>query len=156
MGRPSIKERILSDNDIEQASEILLEYTERDAYVEQFARQNTNIAINLLCGGARENVKPFAECYFGLAKTVVRADGTLYPCFRMAATRDSLFSFGNILLDTPLSIALKELYVTLFSVQQICVPEHDKCLFCVFNNALETGLTGRHEPSPELAGEYFF
>jgi phosphohistidine swiveling domain-containing protein/MoaA/NifB/PqqE/SkfB family radical SAM enzyme len=155
-GRPSIQERILSDADIEQATLILLRHLEQDCFIEQFTRQNTNIAVNLLCGGARERVKSFSECFFGLAKTVVRADGSLYPCFRMAATSAPLFSCGNILVDTPLSIALKELYVTLFSVRQTCVLDYDKCLFCVFNNSLEIGLANKFEPRPELGGDYFF
>jgi phosphohistidine swiveling domain-containing protein/sulfatase maturation enzyme AslB (radical SAM superfamily) len=155
-GRPSIQERILSDGDIEQASAILLNHIEQDSFVEQFARHNTNIAVNLLCGGAREKVELFSECLFGLAKTVVRANGSLYPCFRMAASSDPQFYCGNILVDRPLKIALKELYITLFSARQVCVFDYAKCLFCVFNNALDAGLTGKSQPRPELTGDYFF
>lgn len=156
VGRPSITERILSNEDIERSSLLLLKEIEADPYIEKFTRQNTNIAVNLLCGGAREHVQPFSECYFGLAKTVVRAEGSLYPCFRMAATRDPEFCCGNILHEDPLDIALKEIYISLFSVQKACVPEYDKCLFCVFNNALEVGLIKTPQTQPELLGDYFF
>jgi len=156
VGRPSIQERILSKEDINQAADILLSYVDQDPAIEAFTRQNTNIAVNLLCGGAREQVEPFSECFFGLAKTVVRADGSLYPCFRMAASRDRRFYCGNILEDSPLKIALRELYIFLSSVRQICIPEYDKCLFCVFNNALEVGLTGKFQLNQALAGDYFF
>jgi rifampicin phosphotransferase len=156
VGHPSIQEHILSDWDIKQAATILFRYIEQDHFLEQFTRNNTNIAVNLLCGGAREGVKPFSECFFGLAKTVIRTDGSLYPCFRMGASKDSLFYCGNILTDTLLSIALRELYVAMFSAQQICVPDYDKCFFCIFNNALEAGINNQIQPEQELAGDYFF
>jgi MoaA/NifB/PqqE/SkfB family radical SAM enzyme len=155
-GRPSIQERILSDRDIERAAAKLVEAVDRDSFLKAFVQNNTNIAVNLLCGGAREHIRPFAECVFGLAKTVIRADGSLYPCFRMAAQKRAPFYCGNILTDAPLEIALRELYVAASSVPQLCVPEHDKCLFCVFNNLLEEGLSAGLEPEPELAGRYFF
>jgi pyruvate,water dikinase len=155
-GRPSVKERILSRRDIQDAAAVLSGYLEDDSFLGSFIRQNTNIAVNLLCGGARETAMPFSECFFGLAKTVVRADGSLYPCFRVAAQEDPLFYCGNVITDTPLKIALRELYVTAVSVRQTCVPDHDKCLFCVFNNMLEDGIAGKSQPTLELAGDYFF
>jgi sulfatase maturation enzyme AslB (radical SAM superfamily) len=155
-GRPSIKERILSEGEAEQAAAYLIDLIEEDSFMREFVRQHTNVAVNLLCGGAREQVRPFSDCLFGLAKTVIRADGSLYPCFRVAAARDPSFYCGNVLTDTPLTIALSELYVAAVSTRQICVPAHEQCLFCVFNNLLEDGLRGDAQPKPELAGEYFF
>ena len=155
-GRPSIKERILSSKDIDEASAILFNHMEQDSTLEQFIQQNTNIAVNLLCGGAREKVKPFSECLFGLAKTVIRANGSLYPCFRVAASEEPLFYCGNITADEPLKIALKELYVTIVSVKQICIPEYDKCLFCVFNDMLEAGLASETPPWCEFREDFFF
>jgi radical SAM protein with 4Fe4S-binding SPASM domain len=155
-GRPSVRERILSDKDIEEAIVVLFDYVERDSFLEQFIRQNTNIAVNLVCGGARETAEPFSECFFGLAKTVVRADGSLYPCFRVAAQEQPEFYCGNIATDPPLKIALRELYVSAVSVQQICVPDYDQCLFCIFNNMLEDSSGDRSQPKPELAEDYFF
>jgi len=156
IGDPSINERILSHSDIEESSSILLSYIDRDNSLESFIRENTNIAVNLICGGAREKVEPFSECYFGLAKTVVRANGDLYPCFRSAASRDPNFYCGNILTDTSLKIALRELYVSIFSTQKICVPNNEKCLFCVFNNIFENAIANKSKPMQVLAGDYFF
>jgi MoaA/NifB/PqqE/SkfB family radical SAM enzyme len=155
-GRPSIQEKILSPQDIEEAAGVLLSHVRRDSYLEEFARCNTNIAVNLMCGGARESIEPFTECFFGLAKTVIRADGSLYPCFRVAAHRDSRFNCGSILADAPLTIALRELHVHISSVESVCLPEHHKCLFCVFNDMFERGIADAKPPTPELAGEYFF
>ncbi len=155
-GSPSINERILSQQDIEEASAILFSCIEQDNSLVQFIRQNTNIAVNLLCGGAREEVDPFSECYFGLAKTVVRANGDLYPCFRMAAAEDSEFYCGNIIADTPLKIALKELYVSIFSAKKICVPDYKKCLLCIFNNILEKTITYKSFTRRLFAEDYFF
>ena len=155
-GRPSISERILSHRDIEEASAILLEIVERDSFLEQFVQENTNVAVNLLCGGAREALAPFSECYFGLAKIVIRADGTLYPCFRVSAQEDPLFYSGSILQDPPLKIALRELYVAAHSVKQECIPEHEKCLFCVFNNMLQDGIVDRDRLYLEPTEDYFF
>jgi radical SAM protein with 4Fe4S-binding SPASM domain len=155
-GRPSIQEKILSREDVAFAANTLFSYIDQDPFIEQFTRQNTNIAVNLLCGGAREKVKPFSDCFFGLAKLVVRADGSIYPCFRMAANQDERFYCGNILEDSPLKIALRSLHVIVDSVHQVCTSEFDKCLFCVFNNALESGLTGRVQLDQKLVGDYFF
>jgi hypothetical protein len=155
-GRPSIKERILSQEEVKEAAAHLLGLVEADCFMWDFVRQHTNVAVNLLCGGAREQVRPFSACFFGLAKTVVRADGSLYPCFRAAAARDPSFYCGNVLTDAPLTIALRELYVAAVSTRQICVPAYEQCLFCVFNNLLEEGVRGAARPNPELAGEHFF
>ena len=74
----------------------------------------------------------------------------------MAASEDPSFYCGNILTDPPLKIALKELYVNIFSVKQLCVPDYEKCLFCVFNNMLENAIAHKSRLSPVLAGDYFF
>jgi pyruvate,water dikinase len=156
VGNPSIRSHVLSQIDAERAAATLLNYAEKDGYFERFVRRNTNIAVNLLCRGARDAVTPFSECLFSLAKTVVRADGSLYPCFRMAAQEDRSFYFGNILRDSPLKIALRELYVATSITQQVCVPEYERCLFCVFNNILETGVRCKFELPPELVDDFFF
>jgi radical SAM protein with 4Fe4S-binding SPASM domain len=155
-GNPSIRSHVLSRNDAERAAATLLNYAEQDGYFERFVRRNTNIAVNLLCRGARDAVTPFSECLFSLAKTVVRADGSLYPCFRMAAQENRSFYFGNILRDLPLKIALRELYVAASITQQVCVPEYERCLFCVFNNTLEVGVRREFELPPELVDDFFF
>lgn len=155
-GRPSVKEHTLSQGDVDRAAAVLLEYVDSDSFLEQFVKQNTNIAVNLLCAGARETAQPFSECFFGLAKTVIRADGSLYPCFRTAAREDPLFYQGNLLRDSPSEIALRELHVATSTTRRTCVPEYDKCLFCVFNNILEKGIAGKLRASSELAGDYFF
>jgi radical SAM protein with 4Fe4S-binding SPASM domain len=156
LGKPMITERILSSEDVENACAILFRNIDQDKFLERFVRENTNIAVNLLCGGAREMVHPFSECYFGLAKTVIRADGSLYPCFRTAASRDPLFYLGNIIADTPQRIALRELYVTTTSTKKICAPNHERCLLCVFNNLLEKGIESKHRPMPDIIEDYFF
>ncbi len=156
IGQPSIRDRIISKKDIAAAEEFTLALVQSDPFLEKFIRQNTNLAINLLCGGAREKVEHFSECFVGLAKAVIRADGSVYPCFRVAAERNPNFLAGNILHDSSESIALKSLYVITKSVQTICVPEFDKCLFCVFNNIIESNLNQTFDLPPAIAGDYFF
>lgn len=156
VGRPAINEQVLSEQDIEDAAVNLFKLIEHDPCLEEFIRQNTNIAVNLLCAGAREKVYPFSECYFGLAKTVVRANGALYPCFRVAAAEEMDFYCGNIISDTALKVALRELYVHIVSVKKVCIPEFEKCLFCVFNNMLESGLKTKIQIQQEITEDYFF
>jgi len=155
-GRPAINEQILSQEEIDDATTDLLSRLEKNQISEQFIKLNTNIAANLLCGGARENIDPFSECFYGLAKSVIRANGTLYPCFRVAATESADFNCGNIISDSPLKIALNELFVHIYSVKSICKSHHDKCLFCVFNNMLEQGIETNLRNNPESSGDYFF
>lgn len=155
-GCPSIAQCILSKNDASKATSSLLQMVGHDDYLRRFVQNNTNIAVNLICRGARENAKPFSECYFGLAKTVIRADGSLFPCFRVAAENNPLFYCGNILEDSSSRISLKELHVAITTRQQMCFQEHEQCLFCAFNNLLEDGVLGGLCANAELAGEYFF
>jgi len=155
-GKPLITEHTLSSKDIEKACLILFRYIDQSPFLEHFIRDNTNIAANLLCGGAREEVKPFSECYFGLAKTVIRADGGLFPCFRTAACRDPQFYSGNIITDNSQKIALRELYLSIISARQICAPNHMGCLLCVFNNLLEESIETGYSPIPDVIGDYFF
>lgn len=156
IGNPAINERILSQQDIEDAALDLFHRIEQEPFLEQFIRRNTNIAVNLLCGGAREKVSPFSECYFGLAKSVIRANGSIYPCFRVAADHKRDFYCGNIVSDTALKIALRELYVHIYSAKNICTPNYESCLFCVFNNMLEHGARYKPEIQQGVAGDYFF
>jgi len=155
-GAPGITEQIISSKDVDMASRILFDNIDQDKSLERFIKENTNIAVNLLCRGAREIVYPFSECYFGLAKTVIRADGSLYPCFRKAAGKDLQFYYGNIITDNYQKIALRELYVLASSARKICAFDHDKCLLCLFNNILEKAIVDGTRPAPDAVGDYFF
>jgi radical SAM protein with 4Fe4S-binding SPASM domain len=155
-GRPSISEPVLSTLDAEHATKLLLRKLDEIPGLEKFVRQNTNIAVNLLCRGARENTRPFTDCFFGLAKMVIRADGSLYPCFRMAAEQNPEFKCGNLLTDSPLRIALRSLYAEAVSAREACVPQPETCLFCVFNNLFEDSISAKISPDPASGGDFFF
>jgi sulfatase maturation enzyme AslB (radical SAM superfamily) len=156
VGKHDITMRAISEDAYENAGSMLLRLVSKDEFAHNFVKKNTNIAVNLLCRGAHDSVKPFSQCYFGLAKTVVRADGTLYPCFRKAALRDSTFCFGNVLTDAPSTIALNQAYVFLKSVKESCVPAHKSCFLCVFNNIIEEGMAGHIQPDFAVYDDYFF
>jgi MoaA/NifB/PqqE/SkfB family radical SAM enzyme len=151
----AITDRVLSKFEANKAAEELIRLTNDDPFLSTFVQRNTNIAINLLCGGARWGVKPFSECYFGLAKAVVRADGSVYPCFDKAARRDRSFRCGDAVHETALSIALRALYVAAVPARDHCSLAPEQCLFCTFNNILESHLAGSR-PAVAVPPDMFF
>ncbi len=156
VGRPSINEHTITNKDVEDTFRNIQARIAAFPELEEFIRTHTNIAVNLLVRGAREQIEPFPECYFGLAKVVVRADGTLYPCFRVAARSDQSFCAGNIISDAPEKIALRQLYIHTATIPAQCLPEPEKCLFAVFNNILDRGISGNLRADPEVREDYFF
>lgn len=156
IGKPSIKDYILSPSDADSSAQALFQEIQRNPGLEGFIKNNTNIAVNLLCRGSREKADIFSECLFGLAKNVVRADGSVFPCFRVAAERDSAFCLGNLIFDPPEKIALRGLYINAVISKQVCTAEPNTCLFCVYNNILEKNLSQEPSLSQEVLEDFFF
>jgi len=155
-GSSSISEHIITQSDVESTYNHLENFAKKDDSLKDFIHKHTNLAVNLLCRGARENIKPFTNCLFGLAKVVVRADGSLYPCFRVAANQSIDFCFGNILHDSPQKISLNALHVLSSNIEKFCTSKYDRCLFCVFNNLLENGIKMEDQALSNISGDYFF
>jgi sulfatase maturation enzyme AslB (radical SAM superfamily) len=156
LGRPSINEHTVTKKEVEETFLDIKARMEASPQLEEFIRNHTNVAVNLIVRGVREQIVSFPECYLGLAKTVVRADGSIYPCFRVAARTNAAFSSGNIISDSPERIALRELYIHAVPVRERCITKPEKCLFFVFNNLLDRGLAGKLQPDPDVATDYFF
>ncbi len=156
IGRPGITEHVITNSDVETIFSDLDLRMKRNPDLRKFARGHTNIASNLLSRGAREQAEEFSECFIGLTKAVVRANGDLFPCFRMAADFEPHFHEGNILNDSKLAIALKQIFIQAVSAREHCIPAGTQCLFTVFNNMLEKGLSHGVKPPAEVKGDYFF
>ena len=156
LGQPSINEHTVTKKEVEETFLDIKACMEASPQLEEFIRNHTNVAVNLIVRGVREQIVSFPECYLGLAKTVVRADGSMYPCFRVAARTNAAFSSGNIISDSPERIALRELYIHAVPIRERCIPEPEKCLFAVFNNLLDRGLAGKLQSDPDVATDYFF
>lgn len=151
-----ITDRVLTDGQINALSIGLLERTVDHHRLKTFVKENTNLAVNVLSGGARRGTRPFSQCYVGLAKIVVRADGSLYPCFRVAALEDERFVCGNVITDTARSIAEKMKGVFLNQIPSLCFREHERCLFCNFNNLMEDHIHGDQAPADVPECDFFF
>lgn len=155
-GRHPIDEPTLETADVNMATDALLESVAADPSLAQFLHEHTNLATNLLCAGARLGLEPFSECLVGLAKVVVRADGSLYPCFGVAARNLTAMQCGNLVSDDAEHIALRMLEVMASRAPAKCAASFQHCLFCAFNNLLDRGARGTLTPDPRLREDFFF
>jgi rifampicin phosphotransferase len=146
---------VLAPEDV-RSTEKALSDAVRDESFRRFVHDHTNLATNLLCAGAREGITSFSECLVGMAKLVVRANGTVFPCFGMAAKNDPAMACGNIMRDDPETVGLRLLHVLASEAPTRCPPKYRHCLFAMFNNLLERGLADVEKPDSRLADQYFF
>lgn len=90
---------VVSKDDIEKVKKEIDSFSKE---LKEFAETKTNYR-EIFKGNSRIEPHDFSKCFVSLAYKLIRADGSIYPCFVLAGNRK--YVMGNILDSPPMDIA---------------------------------------------------
>jgi hypothetical protein len=117
----------------------------------RFLRDQTNCEV-IARGNSHQPVS-FERCDYSMIHRLIRANGDVRPCCMRLAEPE--FDLGNILRDSPETIALNVLYNAAY-LRPGC--DGHGCKLCGLNRLIAQGLAGEVQPStiPAVANNPFF
>ncbi|MCA9179638.1 MAG: radical SAM protein [Planctomycetales bacterium] len=136
-------EEAVSSSDIERAVQEVRALADSSEQMHSFLRNQTNVTAIL--GGNSHPPHTFARCYYSQVFHIFRANGDLRPCF--IRVHEPEFILGNILRDSPETIALNTLFV---GARRLSHCDEHGCRQCHVNYTFEQGLAGTIQPSTSL------